>query len=62
MCLDCVSLNTLEGRVVCRLLLGVRQQAMLVDPLWEAGGANLVWRDGISYLHVTQSREAPPDQ
>ena len=54
-----VSLNTLDGRVTCRLVLGARQQAMLGDPAWESGGADLVWRRGISYLHITQSREAP---
>jgi IS605 OrfB family transposase len=59
MSLDRVSLNTLDGRVVCRLLLGPRQHAMLVDPAWEVGGADLVWRRGVYYLHVTQSREAP---
>jgi putative transposase len=57
--LDCVSLNTLEGRVVCRLVLGTRQHAMLVDPTWEVGGADLVWRRGVYYLHITQSRETP---
>jgi putative transposase len=62
MSLDRVSLNTLEGRVVCRLLLGPRQHEMLVDPAWAIGGADLVWRRGISYLHVTQTREAPPEQ
>jgi IS605 OrfB family transposase len=61
MSLDRVSLNTLEGRVVCRLVLGARQHAMLVDPAWEVGGADLVWRSGVYYLHVTQSREAPPE-
>ena len=35
---------------------------MLVDPAWEIGGADLVWRAGIYYLHVTQSREAPTEQ
>jgi hypothetical protein len=25
------------------------------------GGADLVWRDGISYLHVTQGRQAPSE-
>src|SRR6185437_12131673 len=55
MSLDRVSLNTLEGRIVGRLLLGARQHAMLVDPAWEAGGADLVWRAGTYYLHVTQS-------
>jgi IS605 OrfB family transposase len=59
--LDRVSLNTLEGRVVCRLLLGPRQHEMLVDPAWAIGGADLVWRRGVYYLHVTQSREAPEE-
>jgi len=62
MSLDRVSLNTLDGRVVCRLVLGARQHAMLVDPAWDVGGADLVWRDGTYYLHVTQSREAPDHQ
>jgi putative transposase len=61
MSLDWVSLNTVEGRVVCRLLLGARQHGMLVDPAWEIGGADLVWRAGVYYLHVSQSREAPED-
>jgi putative transposase len=43
------------------LLLGPRQHAMLVDPAWTIGGADLVWRRGIYYLHVTQSREAPSE-
>jgi putative transposase len=54
-----VSLNTLAGRVTCRLVLGERQRAMLKDAAWEIGGADLVWRRGIFYLHVTASREAP---
>jgi hypothetical protein len=62
MSLDRLSLNTLDGRIVCRLLLGARQRAMLMDPAWEAGGADLVWRDGVYYLHVAQSREAPQEQ
>jgi len=33
---------------------------MLVDPAWEHGGAELVWRDGIYYLNITQSCQAPP--
>ena len=57
--LDRVSLNTLSGRVVCRMVPGRRQHAMLVDPDWTIGGADLVWRDGTGYLHVSQSREAP---
>jgi hypothetical protein len=39
-------LNTLAGRVVCRMVLGHRQHTMLVDPAWTIGGADLVWRDG----------------
>lgn len=57
--LDHVSLLTLEGRVVCRMVMGARQHTMLTDPAWEVGGADLVWRRGVYYLHVTQSREAP---
>src|SRR5499427_10274561 len=53
MSLDRVSLNTLEGRVICRLILGARQLTMLVDPAWELGGSDLVWRDGVYYLHIT---------
>jgi IS605 OrfB family transposase len=45
--------------VVCRLILGPRHHALLVDPTWTVGGADLVWRRGVSSLHVTQSREAP---
>jgi putative transposase len=54
-----VSLNTLAGRVTCRLVLGERQLALLRDVAWEIGGADLVWRRGVFYLHVTQSQEAP---
>jgi putative transposase len=32
-----------------------------VGDRWEIGGADLVWRDGVYYLHITQSREAPPE-
>jgi IS605 OrfB family transposase len=54
-----VSLNTLEGRITCCLLLGERQLATLRDAAWEIGGADVVWRRGTYYLHVTQTREAP---
>lgn len=57
--LDRVSLATLHGRVICRMLPGQRQHEMLADPTWKIGGAELVWRDGVYYLHVTQSTEAP---
>ena len=57
--LDRVSLNTMQGRVTCRLLPGLRQHEMLVDPTWKIGGAELVWRNGTYFLHVTQSKDAP---
>ena len=57
--LDRVSLNTLSGRVTCRLILGERQHDMLIDPEWTIGGADLVWRRGTYYLHITQSKGAP---
>lgn len=58
--LDRVSLGTLGGRVICRMLPGSRQHEMLVDPDWQIGGAELVLREGVYYLHVTQSKEALP--
>src|SRR5215469_4691918 len=57
--LDRVSLNTTSGRVICRLMLGKRQHEMLVDPKWEVGGAELVWRGSTYYLNITQTCEAP---
>ncbi|HEY6405995.1 MAG TPA: transposase, partial [Ktedonobacteraceae bacterium] len=61
MSLDRVSLNTLQGRVVCRMILGKRQHSMLTDPDWQIGGADLIWRHGIYYLNVTQNKEAPEE-
>jgi len=57
--LDRVSLSTMGPRVVCRMRPGTRQHAMLVDPAWTIGGADLVWKDGTYFLHITQNREAP---
>jgi len=57
--LDRVSLNTLQGRAVCHLILGKRQHAMLIDRAWKIGGADLIWRRGTYYLNVTQNKEAP---
>jgi len=54
-----VSLHTLAGRVIGRLLPGVRQRTLLADPAWRTGGADLVVRDGTYYLHLTQTRPAP---
>jgi putative transposase len=59
MALDRVSLNTLSGRVVCQMVPGARQRAMLMDLSWKIGGSDLVWRDGVYFLHLTQTREAP---
>jgi putative transposase len=59
MSLDRVSLNTMQGRVICRLILGKRQHSMLIDAQWTIGGAELVWKRGTYYLNVTQNREAP---
>jgi putative transposase len=64
--LDRVSLLTLDGRMLCRMILGTRQHGMLMDQTWQIGGADLVWQRGRFSLHVTQHREAPeppePDQ
>jgi len=58
-----VSLHTLTGRVICRLLPGARQRLLLADPAWRTGGAELVRREGVFYLHLTQIAPAPkPDQ
>lgn len=62
MSLDRVSLNTLQGRVVCRMIQGLRQHTMLTDPDWKIGGADLIWRNGTYYLNVTQSKEPPQDR
>ena len=48
--------NTLQGRAICRLILGKRQHDMLIDRTWKIGGADLVWRRGLYYLNVTQSK------
>jgi putative transposase len=57
--LDRVSLNTIQGRVICRMILGKRQYDMLVDQTWKIGAADLIWRRGTYYLNMTQSQEAP---
>jgi putative transposase len=58
--LDGVSLNTVQGRVTCRLLPGQRQRAMLLEAGWLIGGADLVRKKGVWYLHLTQHCSAPP--
>jgi IS605 OrfB family transposase len=39
--------------------VGKRQDNLVRDPAWEIGGADLVWRRGISYRHVPEGQEAP---
>jgi len=61
--LDGVSLNTIQGRVTCRLVPGQRQRDMLLDADWVIGGGDLVQRRGVWFLHLTQHRAAPlPDE
>jgi putative transposase len=57
--LDGVSLNTLHGRVVCRMKPGTRQRAMLLQDGWQIGSAELVQRSGTWYLHLVQHAAAP---
>lgn len=59
--LDRVSLLTLEGRIICRMILGKRQHDMLVDPTWQIGGADLVWQRGTYYLNITQHKDKPEE-
>jgi len=59
MSLDRVSLSTMGPRIVCRMLPGPHQHALLVDPAWTIGGADLVWREGTYSLHITQNRATP---
>jgi len=57
--LNRVSLNTLTGRVVGNLILGEFQRYYLDDTSWRIGGAELVQREGMFYLHITQTKAAP---
>jgi len=62
MSLDRVSLNTMHGRVVGQLVLGDYQRIRLYDTTWKIGGAELVRRDNVWYLHITQTKANPtPD-
>ena len=61
--LDRVSLNTLSGRVVGQLVLGDFQRRYLYDTTWKIGGAELMRRNDVWYLCITQSKAAPaPDE
>jgi hypothetical protein len=55
-----VWLTPLHGRVTCPLVfVGERQDPLVRDPAWERGGADLVWRRGVSYRQVTPRQQAP---
>ncbi len=57
--LDGVSLSTVAGRVTARLLPGAHQRRLLLEQGWQIGGADLVQRRGLWYLHLTQHKPAP---
>jgi putative transposase len=63
MSLDRVSLNTLRGRVIGQFVLGDFQRRTLYDATWKIGGAELVRRAGVWYLHITQTKanQSPDD-
>jgi putative transposase len=56
---DQVSLYATTGRVIGQLVLGDFQRRTLYDRSWKIGGADLVRRDGVWYLHITQTKAAP---
>jgi IS605 OrfB family transposase len=61
--MDRVSLNTLTGRVIGQLVLGDFQRRTLYDTTWKIGGAELVRRANVWYLHITQTKADPaPDE
>src|SRR5919199_2995129 len=60
--LDDVTLNTLHGRVTCRLRPGPHQRALLLEDGWQLGGVELVQRRGVWYLHIVQHAAAPPER
>src|SRR6266540_3355521 len=61
--MDRVSLNTLTGRVIGQLVLGDFQRRSLYDQTWKMGGAELVRRANVWYLHITQTKADPaPDE
>ncbi len=61
--LDQVSLYTMSGRVVGQMALGNFQRQTLYDRSWKIGGAELIRRDGVWYLHITQTKaDAAPDE
>jgi IS605 OrfB family transposase len=57
--LDQVSVYTMRGRVIGQMELGTFQRTTLYDRSWKIGGAELIRRDGVWYLHITQTKAAP---
>jgi putative transposase len=58
-----VSLNSLSGRMVGQLVVGDFQRRTLYDQTWKIGGAELVRRANVWYLHITQTKVDPaPDE
>jgi putative transposase len=61
--LDQVSLYAMSGRVIGQLVLGDFQRRTLYDRSWKIGSAELVRRDCVWYLHITQTKADPtPDE
>jgi putative transposase len=60
---DQVSLNTVHGRVIVHLDLGDFQRRYLYDLTWAIGGAELIRKQHVWYLCITQSKRLPePDE
>jgi putative transposase len=57
--LDQVSLYALSGRVVGQMELGEFQRRTLYDRSWKIGGAELIRRENVWYLHITQTKADP---
>jgi len=57
--MDRVSLSTMHGRVVAQFVLGDRQRSCLYDRSWKIGGAELIRRENVWYLHITQTKADP---
>jgi hypothetical protein len=60
--LDDVTLNTLHGRVVCRMQPGAHQRALLLEDGWTIASAELVQRRGCWSLHIVQHASAPTER
>jgi IS605 OrfB family transposase len=60
--LDDVTLNTLHGRVVCRMQPGAHQRALLLEDGWTIASAELVQRRGCWSLHIVQHASVPTER